>query len=123
MQDLRPKAEAIAKIVFVLTGLLLLVFSVDYVLIKVVMSSLAVFTYVLLFVAIKKKGPWELVFWIWSVFFLPLFSAEMLIMGFLGRFFSVEAITVWGIPVYLSVLPLILWFLMTSFKRVFAEMY
>lgn len=123
MSDLNSKAKAISTIVFSVIALLFLLFPVNYILIKVVVGFLAVFTYILHFIALKKKGLWNLFSWIWSAFFLPLFSAEMLVMGYISQFVSVETIAVWGLPIFLSLIPSTLWVLMKWFRSTFSELY
>ena len=121
MTDLNKKANYISAIVLGLLWLILEVLPIDYPLIKLVARSLVVFTAVLGYVAFKKKEPWNLISWLWSTFFLPLFSAEILISVCLGLFVSVETIAVWGIPIFLSLMPLTLWGMMRWFRSVFVE--
>lgn len=123
MTDLNRKANYISAIALGLFWLILEVFPIDYPLAKLVVRSLAVLTALLGFIALAKKGPWSLVSWLWSAFFLPLFSIEFLTMVFLGFFVSVEIIAVWGFPIFLSLMPPTLWGMMKWFRSVFAETY
>ena len=120
MTDLNKKANYISAIVLGLLWLVLELLPMDSP-IKLVARSLVVFTAVLGYVAYEKKEPWNLIFWLWSAFFLPLFSIQFLTVVFLGFFVSVEIIAVWGIPIFLSLMPSTLWVMMKWFKGVFAD--
>ena len=121
MSEISSKAEAVSKIVIKVIALLLLVFPIENIIIRVAVYLLATFTAILYFVALLKKEPWDSVYWVWSAFFFPVFSAAILIVGYIGQFFSVETIAVWGLPVYLSLTLPFAWVLMKYFRIVCAE--
>ena len=121
MSELNSKAKAISTIVFRVIALLLLAFPIENTIVKVVVYILAIFTAILHFVTMKRKGPWNFVSWVWSTFFFPACSAEILIIGYIGQFFPVETIAVWGLPICLSLLLPFALVLMKYFRFVCAE--
>lgn len=123
MSDLNSKTKAVSEIVFGVIALLFLLLPNKYIIIQVMICFLALFTAILHFIALKRKGLWNLFSWVWSAFFLPLLSIEILAMGYIGQFFSAETIGVWGLPVFLSLILPITWVLMKYFRTVFSEMY
>jgi hypothetical protein len=117
MTDLNSKARAISTVVFGLTALILHIVPVISILINAIVDSLVVFSAILYLLALEKKGYWIFLNWIWSAFFLPLASTELLVMAFLSLM-SAETIAVWGLGIYLSLLPIILWVMSKYFKEV-----
>lgn len=121
MRDLISKAVAISAVIFCLMWTLVEIFPMGY-LIKVALRALALTTGVLYLMARMKNGFWISISWLWSAFFLPVFSIEILMIGYLYQFVSVEIIMAWGVPVFLGMLPLIIWIMMKHFRSVILEM-
>lgn len=102
---MRISESSIREILFALIALLFLFAPVN-VLIKVVMSLVAVFTPMLKLVASKKGVPWTLLSFLWCDFFEPLFRFQVIAIGLLALV-PVETVAIWGIPIYFALIPVI----------------
>ena len=112
--------SSILKIFFAVVALIFLFAPVDF-LIKFLMTVLTIFTHMLELIASKKGMPLTLLHFLWSNFLGPLFRLLVLATGFIALV-PVETIAVWGLPIYLAILPvtvLILKRWVTSFCATF----
>jgi len=113
---MRISESNLKEIVFALVALLVLFAPIDF-LIKVVVGLLATFTPLLKLTASKKRRSWTLLSFLWCDFFEPLFRIQLIAIGFLALA-PVETITVWGIPIYLAVIPVVVLILKRWLTRV-----
>ena len=114
--------RSVLDIVFGLIALFFLFIPVTL-LVKVIVGLLAVSTPILNLIASIEKGLlWNALCRLWRDFFQPIFRIQMLTIGLLGLV-PVETIAVWGLPLYLSILPFIILVMKRSFITVLAVIF
>jgi len=123
METIISKARAVSAVLFAVAFLTIELIPLTFGLIRIMLRLLAIISAILYFVAVKKREPWNFLFWFWSAFLFPVLLSQFLLMGYIGQYIPTELISTWGLPTYLMLLPFILLGMSKYFKRIMVEMY